>query len=664
MAEVFKRCWACMEPLSEEQVCPRCHFDKSKYQSNPRCLRLGTVLNHRYFVGRVLGEGGFGITYIGWDQVLDMTVAIKEYFPSGIASRDTTSGLSDRINVFEGKAEKTYQDGLRKYVNEAKNLSKFHELHGIVSIRDFFYENETAYIIMEYIRGMTLKQYIREFGKLKPENVFQVMKPVMRSLEKIHQSGMIHRDISPDNIMITKEGGMKLIDFGAARVTNDSDNKSFTVMLKRGFAPEEQYRSKGQQGAWTDVYAISATIYYMITGKVPPEAMERVIEDSIEDFHSLGIQIPLHQKRAVMKGLAVLRQQRYQSIHEMYIDIYDKETTGAILQDELEEREQEEIEQVIEHSIRKSEEISKEKGLSELSEETVLADVPESTGIGETVLADVPESTGIGETVLVDMQVSHQSDNSQHTSTWKRPSVSQQASQKRESKKKFFIPVIATLVIVGSVVFALGVKNMDTKGGQETPTPLLQFTMVDVLKETKDTASELIQKIGDDKLKIKYSYAYSDSAKKGIVIKQSISAGESYTQGENTEITLTVSKGSEPVSVPQILGKTKEKAITLIHKADLKYEIVGYKYSSTYGRGKIMKQEPSANKKVKKGTMVKFVVSEGVKPIVTRKPRKTWRPVVAPTKAPAVSRSTPKPPRPTKRTNPIGDDPKRPNPIG
>ena len=379
--EKFNRCWACMEPLEEGQkICPKCQYQNELYYANPRCLKPGTLLNNRFYVGIVLGEGGFGVTYIGWDTILDMTVAIKEYFPANVASRDCTASLTNDINIFGGRSEQEYKLGLERYIREARTLSKFHDLHGIVDIRDFFHENNTAYLVMEYLKGPTLEEHIKRYGRMKPEYVFQIMKPVMRSLEKIHQAGMVHRDISPDNIMLS-DGCIKLIDFGAARLANNDNNKSLTVVLKRGFAPEEQYRSNGKQGPWTDVYAICATIYYMLTGKKPPESIERTYEDTLQSFDELEIPVDKEKSDALMKGLAPIYQNRYQSIRDLCNDLYsdseippsqqfrkDQELLEIVEQEELEEESKKEVQKAIEDSIRIREEKKNEKEIPELME--------------------------------------------------------------------------------------------------------------------------------------------------------------------------------------------------------------------------------------------------------------------------------------------------------
>ena len=315
-------CPGCMAVLDEPDLpCPLCGFDKSTYAPSPRSLRPFTKLNGKYLVGKVIGEGGFGITYIGFNMETDLPVAIKEYFPSELATRDTTQG--NAITVFSGESKDLYREGLEKYLREARNLSMFSDLPGIVTVKDFFYENETAYIIMEYINGITLKQHLTKVGgRMKQNEVIKMMKPVLESMNKIHEVGIIHRDISPDNIMITKNKQIKLTDFGAARVFDTEDNKSITVVLKRGYAPEEQYRAKGNQGPWTDVYALCATMYRMITGVTPQEALERIIEDNVEPLSKYDPSIWPETEYAIMKGLSLRAQDRYQTIDELVDALY------------------------------------------------------------------------------------------------------------------------------------------------------------------------------------------------------------------------------------------------------------------------------------------------------------------------------------------------------
>ena len=325
-------CPGCMAVLDEPDLaCPLCGFDRNTYAPSPRSLRPSIILNEKYLVGSVIGEGGFGITYIGFNLEAGLPVAIKEYFPSELATRDASAGNS--LSIFTGESTELFKEGLEKYLREARNLTMFSELPGIVTVKDFFYENETAYIIMEYINGMNLKQYLTKNGGTMNQNeVIKLMKPVLEAMVKIHETGMIHRDISPENIMITKNKQIKLTDFGAARVTNSEDNKSITVVLKRGYAPEEQYRAKGVQGAWTDVYALCATMYRMITGVTPQEALERNIEDNVEPLSKFDENIWPEIEYAIMKGLSLKAEDRYQNvtdlINALYYSVLEEDENG------------------------------------------------------------------------------------------------------------------------------------------------------------------------------------------------------------------------------------------------------------------------------------------------------------------------------------------------
>jgi serine/threonine protein kinase len=324
MKNVNNICMGCFAELdSATTACPHCGYDEAKQTLDPHHLRPRTILNGKYLVGKILGEGGFGITYLGWDLNLDRKVAIKEYYPLGFVSRETTATANTTVHPLSGTQGEFFLKGRERFVGEAKTLAKFDELPGIVTIKDYFQENGTAYIVMTYVEGQTLRSYLDEMGgKLPPAHVFDLMKPVLTSLARIHESGLIHRDISPDNIMIG-EFGVKLLDFGAAREFGDSGNKSLSIMLKPGYAPEEQYRSKGVQGPWTDVYALCATIYKCITGVTPEESMERIAEDTLKPPRQIGAEITAKQETAIMKGMAVKQEKRYKDMHELYASLYD-----------------------------------------------------------------------------------------------------------------------------------------------------------------------------------------------------------------------------------------------------------------------------------------------------------------------------------------------------
>lgn len=322
MQNRYDRCPNCMQALPNgDDVCPYCGFGVSDYEEKSTCLKPFTVLQNKYMIGRVIGIGGFGITYIGWDLNLQTYIAIKEYFPGSLASRDTTTTVTQ---VLPNESSKdVYEKGLKRYVEEAQNLSKFYQLQGIVSVKDFFYENATGYIVMEYINGINLKEYLNNAGgKLPEQTVLALMKPVFESLHTMHNSGLVHRDISPDNIMVDKDNKIKLIDFGSARGQSAETDKTYTVILKHGYAPAEQYYAKGNQGPWTDIYSLCATMYKMLTGQVPPNSVERMEQDEYVDPSKMGVAISQRTEAVLRKGLAVKTSDRYQNIGQLLSELY------------------------------------------------------------------------------------------------------------------------------------------------------------------------------------------------------------------------------------------------------------------------------------------------------------------------------------------------------
>lgn len=322
--DINKICPGCMRELQNKaqiNCCPHCGYKFNDANIASHQLRPYTLLDGKYMVGKVIGEGGFGITYLGYDINLEIAVAIKEFYPNGYVTRD--AGTTAKVTIFAGNNEKDIQKWRDNFIREARSLARFSNLNGIVEVRDFFNENDTAYIVMEYIDGTTLKSYLKQCGgKIPQDKVFSMMEPVINSLAKVHEAGVIHRDISPDNIMITKTGAMKLLDFGAARDISANGEKSLSVMLKPGYAPEEQYRTRGSQGPWSDVYALCATIYKCITGVTPVESMERLRNDDLKMPSALGISIDPNKEAALAKGMAVIAENRFQNMNQLHTALY------------------------------------------------------------------------------------------------------------------------------------------------------------------------------------------------------------------------------------------------------------------------------------------------------------------------------------------------------
>lgn len=340
MIDVERLCRGCMRQMEQwQRICPMCGFDQEQeLNRSPKCLPEETILNGRYLLGRVLGEGGFGITYLALDLVLETPVAIKEYFPMGLAFRDMEHSAVEQVQIFEGERGMYYRRGLENFAQEGRNLAQFRNLPGIVAARDFFFANATAYLVMDYVEGQSLKQYMRQYQQNSPhhtpmdyQTALRLLEPVMKSLIQIHKAGLIHRDISPDNILADAEGNVTLIDFGAARAALENEARSMTVMVKHGYAPEEQYRTHGKQGPWTDVYALCATLYHMISGLMPMDAVERLCEDKLKPLKELPlpVQVPEAVSAVIEKGMALRGKDRYLSMEALYGELKQAQETEA-----------------------------------------------------------------------------------------------------------------------------------------------------------------------------------------------------------------------------------------------------------------------------------------------------------------------------------------------
>ena len=289
-------------------------------EENLYCLRKGTRLIGRYTVEGVLGQGGFGITYLGMDELHKKKVAIKEFFPQGIVTRNIE--YEDTVTVTLVGEKENYDKGKERFLKEAQTMAMFSKDKGIVKALDFFEINNTAYIVMEYLEGVTLKQYLRENERIDAEDLVELLVPLIEALDEIHSQGLIHRDISPDNIMVLPDGRIKLMDFGAARDYTEFGEKSLSIVLKPGYAPPEQYQTHGVQGPWTDIYALCATMYKCITGENPPDAIDRLVDDHLKKISAFGIPVLPQIEEAIIKGMSVAAKDRYQNVGDFCEDLY------------------------------------------------------------------------------------------------------------------------------------------------------------------------------------------------------------------------------------------------------------------------------------------------------------------------------------------------------
>lgn len=318
----YDNCPNCFEPLRGVSRCPKCGYDYEKAKKYNGILEPFTILNGRYLLGRALGKGGFGVTYVAMDMKRNLRCAIKEYFPTEYAMR--TAG-SNHVEPLPGdKAYRVFEHGREKFRLEAKTLMELRNDPVVVDIWDYFLENNTAYLAMEYIQGKTMREMAKESGgRLDADFVKQVFVTVASSLMEIHKRGILHRDLSPENIMVSDDGQVKLIDFGAARSYVSSNNKGMSILLKVGFAPPEQYSSKSKQGPWSDVYALCATFYSLVSGKVPMDAIYRYRGGTQPSLSALGCAVTRRTSDVIERGMQVEIRNRYKDFKELmdHIDI-------------------------------------------------------------------------------------------------------------------------------------------------------------------------------------------------------------------------------------------------------------------------------------------------------------------------------------------------------
>ena len=323
----INRCPHCMRELTGLRggACPFCGFNAQKSPQPAEAMPRNTILNGKYLVGDVLGRGGFGITYIGFDLSLESRVAIKEYYPSGAAMR--REGESELYWSSSYKFHSSREDAKNYFLKEARKMARVENIPSVVRVRETFLANETAYIVMDYVEGETLKARLRREGPMTYTACYALLRPMMQDLCKIHRQGVIHRDISPDNIMIQGDGSVKLLDLGAAKDLNKHSDEVSVPVGKNGYSPMEQYLNNGRIGPWTDVYALCATIYYACYGKRVPQSLERLEQDTLRFDLPTREPIPPYVVGALRKGLAVRAADRTQSVDALLDQLEEEQTT-------------------------------------------------------------------------------------------------------------------------------------------------------------------------------------------------------------------------------------------------------------------------------------------------------------------------------------------------
>lgn len=663
---MLKRCFGCMETYDDKYyVCPYCGFVEGAKAEEAIHMDPGTILHNRYIIGKVLGFGGFGVTYLAWDGKLEQKVAIKEYLPGEFSTRMPGQAA---LTVFGGEKSQQFLDGMRKFIEEARHLAKFQNEDGIVRVFDSFEENSTAYITMEYLEGETLTEYLQREKTIPENTAIEMLRPVMKSLKVVHEAGLLHRDIAPDNIFLCKNGQIKLIDFGASRYATTSHSRSLTVIIKPGYSPEEQYRSKGDQGPHTDVYAMAATLYKMITGKTPPDAMERraKYENQNKDIlivpHRLAKNISDVTEVALLNAMNVRIEDRTPTIDTFLAEL-DSDTPAKRIHGKIKRIDFYRIPSWIKITVptalsliliffillltgvigvsRFTEEITVPGGITtvpeveglytneaiELIEQEKLLALTGGTveseyiAAGKIVLQSPIGGTymAINETVVLTVS-SGKSVQGAVNGISVVPYVIWDTVD--DAIEKLHAAGLAEPTIIEQYdknVAAGHVISQSIDPGEEVPEGSViqiivslgseRFEIPDVESRTLEEAQKILEELG---LRIEISYEYNEEIEGDHVISQNIAPGELVQRGDI--IQLLVSSGNPTITVENVVGKDREEAENILTAQGFRVTVLE-NYDANVPAGVVISQTPNAGSMQIKDGMITVYVSKGAQPV-------------------------------------------------
>lgn len=674
-----KRCLGCMKEYDEEvTICPHCGYAEGTPPKEAYHISPGEVLVNRYQVGRVLGSGGFGITYIGYDNLLEQVVAIKEYLPTEFATRMPSQS---QVTVYGGEPEEQFRAGLKKTLDETQRLAQFQNEPDIIHVYDFFEENNTAYIVMEYLDGETLKDRLKQVGKMTVEEALPIILSVLSALKKVHAVGIIHRDIAPDNIYLLKDGSVKLIDFGASRQATTTHTKSLTVIVKFGYAPLEQYQSGGNQGPWTDIYALAATFYKMITGIRPNESTERRLDDQLKEPSKLGVVINKNTENALMNALNVKIDDRIKSALEFeeallasevirvdatpdktvnvkwplwlkfavggavafvllfavslavgVVGNYKINTAGKSVLAEDETRipnlvnmEQNEARKVVEESglvfkVGDSETSEKIKEGRVLGQKVEGKKIKAGSAVKKGTVLSVTISSGKGTVNIPDI-------------LWMKKEQAVEVLKNNRLIVINYADDTETFAAVGTVT---GIEpsvgtNVELKqnliikvalGNNKISDTTVLANVPDLTGQTEENAYEMLKM--EELYLEKKEVQYNDTVPKGCIISQVPSVNDTTThKGDTVEV--IVSAGKELIEIPYLQNETKENAATLLSSMGLIPE-EQHIFDGEVQAGNVVRQDMEAGTIVEKGTVITFYVSDGPTPIQSQEVKSSTAP--------------------------------------
>lgn len=682
----MKRCFGCMESYEDSMhKCPHCGYEEGTMSQESFQLRPGLVLKGHYLLGKVLGYGGFGTTYLAWDETMHRTVAIKEYLPTVFATRGTERTM---VTVYAGAKAEQFDKGRRQFLEEARKLARFTGHESIVGVYDFFEENGTAYIVMEYLDGETLTEYLRRERRMTFDAALRVITPILKALQDVHKEGIIHRDIAPDNIRITKDGKIKLLDFGAAREASVNHSHSLSVIYKPGYAPEEQYQSRGEQGPWTDVYALAATFYRMITGTKPAPALERLVNDTLVPPSELGVKITKNQETALLNALNVRRENRTQSaeafLTELQSDtevariaggmdtgadkkkkggagkvilivllalvllggggfftckalgVFDsKEPVGATNHEAR-------VPSFVNCTWQQAQLLAKEADLViEVSGVEYSADIQKDLVLKQNIKSGSVVEAGTKINLVI-------SGGEKQISMMEVTGLPVESARELLTERGFVVKTEAIFSAFqeGTVVesnLQTGELYADgttvilkvSLGPDETKVQETEYEIQNYVGKTLDAIEAEFIKYG---IKMDVKSVYSSTVEEGYIISQDVAPGTTYQSGMT--IGIVVSQGKEMVRVPACVYRDVEEVKEELLALGLTF-LVTEDYSDSVQKGKVLRQNPAELSEVEKGSTVELVESLGQEQKAT----------VPPTKAPATKAPATK--APTKTPTPI-----------
>ncbi len=651
-------CLGCMEKYDGGQdICPFCGYDNKTRPAEAIHLTPGTVLQNKYIVGKAMGYGGFSVTYLGYDTTLQIKIAIKEYLPSEHSTRvpkETTVTISNM------ESRDKFLEGINKFVQEAQRIAGLDNIEGVVKVYNTFTENNTAYIVMEYLEGETLASKLKKDGRIEPSKALEMLMPLLDSLEKVHKVGVLHRDISPDNIFYTKDEKIKLIDFGAARYAPQERSQSLSVFIKPGYTPAEQYTTKGDQGTWTDVYSLAATIYKMITGITPPDGLDRKLKDTLKPPTKTGIKLSKNAETAILNAMNVNIGSRTRTVAEFREQLYstkevkritektEKKDTGKIpkwliaagavaacaaiafgvmLGMGVFTKPEPEPPKIAKNQTRVPYFINQKQAAAEqnASQHNVSVDCTDSrinndVPVGTVYEQNISEGSVVkkGTTVILTISAGKEQvvvPNLEGLSEEKAMELLKESGLKGTVTGKVRGSIYEAGMVCSQDIEAESSVDKGTEIGimiaedepeaSDSSAEEEKVTMPDFKDQDIEQIKKTAEKAG---LKLRIVYDRTTEVPEGKVHKQSVTPGKEVDKGST--VTITINQGQPKASVPYLLYKTKEDAEKVLKDNHLKYEYDGEEFSDI-PKGHVSSQDPEEATVVERDTVVKVRVSKG-----------------------------------------------------